>query len=340
MASVRVLVTGGCGFIGSHIVDELVTAGHQVRVLDMAEPSYRSEGATYVRADLRDPVSFEGVIEGVDAVSHQASKVGLEQSFADARDYVAHNDAGTAALLEALAESRFAGRLVLASSMVVYGEGAFECLHHGAVTPPARRRQDLAAGRFDPPCPVCGSDLAPRPVTEDATIDPRNVYAATKVHQEHLCSVFADTCAGEFVSLRYHNVYGPRMPRSSAYAGVASIFCSALLSGRAPQVTEDGRQLRDFVHVSDVARANLAALTAPGEIVGAFNIASGQPRSVGDLAGALAAAVGVNAPAPEVTGSYRLGDVRHIFASPERAQRVLGWRAEVSLEQGVASLSF
>ena len=334
----RALVTGGCGFIGSHVVDELVAAGHEVVVVDVAEPRHRNQGAEYHCADLRDPSSYEEALVGVDAVSHQASKVGLEQSFADARDYVSHNDAGTAALLAALCAGGFGGRLVLASSMVVYGEGSYECPRHGAVRPPARRPEDLAAGRFEPPCPWCGADLAPRPVTEEAPIDPRNVYAATKVHQEHLCAAFARSCGAELIALRYHNVYGSRMPRTSSYAGVASVFWSALSSGRAPQVTEDGRQSRDFVHVTDVARANLAALTAPDGVEGAFNIASGRPCSVLDLACALAAARGADAPAPEVTGAYRLGDVRHIFASPERAHRTLSWKAEVALEQGVAAL--
>ncbi|HZJ51860.1 MAG TPA: NAD-dependent epimerase/dehydratase family protein [Actinomycetota bacterium] len=334
----RALVTGGCGFIGSHVVDELVAAGHDVRVVDVAEPRHGNQGAEYVHADLRDPASYSDALKGVDAVSHQASKVGLERSFADARDYVSHNDAGTAALLAALCAGGFGGRLVLASSMVVYGEGSYECPRHGAVRPLARRPEDLGVGRFEPPCPRCGADLAPRPVTEEAPIDPRNIYAATKVHQEHLCSAFARACGAELIALRYHNVYGPRMPRTSSYAGVASIFCSALASGQAPQVMEDGRQSRDFVHVADVARANLAALSAPDGIEGVFNIATGRPRSVLDLACALAAASGPDAPAPEVTGAHRLGDVRHIFASPERARRVLGWKAKVALEQGVAAL--
>ena len=171
-------------------------------------------------------------------------------------------------------------------------------------------------------------------------MDPRNIYAATKVHQEHLCAAFARACGAELIALRYHNVYGPRMPRLSSYAGVASIFWSALSSGQAPQVTEDGRQARDFVHVSDVARANVAALTAPGGTQGAFNIATGRPRSVLDLACALATAFGPEAPAPQVTGAYRLGDVRHIFASPGRAHRVLRWEAGVSLEEGATGLAF
>ncbi|MDQ3661581.1 MAG: NAD-dependent epimerase/dehydratase family protein [Actinomycetota bacterium] len=335
----KVLVTGGCGFIGSHVVDELVAAGLEVHVLDAADPAHRNEGAEYACADLRDPAAYEDTLEGIDAISHQASKVGLEQSFADAGEYVSHNDAGTAALLAALFESSFGGRLVLASSMVVYGEGSYGCSRHGTVQSPVRRPADLAAGRFEPFCPQCGAPLTARPVTEEAPIDPRNVYAATKVHQEHLCTAFARACGAELVALRYHNVYGPRMPSASSYAGVASIFWSALSSGRPPQVTEDGRQSRDFVHVADVARANLAALTAPIGTGGAFNIASGRPRSVLELACALADASGPGAPSPEVTGAYRLGDVRHIFASPERALRVLGWKAEVALEQGVEALA-
>jgi dTDP-L-rhamnose 4-epimerase len=172
-------------------------------------------------------------------------------------------------------------------------------------------------------------------VIETAPLDPRNVYAATKVHQEHLCAAFARETAVSAVALRYHNVYGPRMPRDTPYAGVASIFRSDLHTGRSPQVFEDGGQLRDFVHVRDVARANVLALTggpAPG---GAFNVASGEPRTVLEMARALAAAFGPDAPPPVVTGEFRLGDVRHVFASPDRAARELGFRAEIPFDAGV-----
>jgi dTDP-L-rhamnose 4-epimerase len=223
--------------------------------------------------------------------------------------------------------------------MVVYGEGRYRCAEHGEVSPGARRVEDLAAGCFEARCPVCSRPLAPEAISEAGRLDPRNVYAATKLHQEHLCAAFARESGASVISLRYHNVYGPRMPRDTPYAGVASIFASSLSAGEAPRVFEDGGQLRDFVHVRDVARANVQALCAQDVTPGAFNVASGQPRSILEMAQALADAHGDGAPRPVVTGQYRLGDVRHVFASAEKARRGLGFAAEEEFTAGVAEFS-
>jgi dTDP-L-rhamnose 4-epimerase len=195
---------------------------------------------------------------------------------------------------------------------------------------------DLEARRWEPPCPACGRPLTPEAVPEDAPVDPRNVYAATKLQQEHLCGAFSRETEVPVTALRYHNVYGPRMPRDTPYAGVASIFASALAAGRAPVVFEDGGQLRDFVHVRDVARANTLALTAPEPVPGAFNVASGTPRTVLDMARALHRAAANGAPPPEIVPNYRLGDVRHVFASSERAAAVLGFTAQEDFDAGMA----
>jgi dTDP-L-rhamnose 4-epimerase len=339
----RVLLTGAAGFVGSHVADALGAAGHEVLGLDAllpdahdGPPPWAPDGLQI--GDVRDLEVVRGAVAGADAVCHQAAKVGLETGPEDVDAYVAHNDLGTAVLLRALAERRFAGRLVLASSMVVYGEGRYACAEHGIVRPGPRAVADLQAGRFEPTCPHCGRPLAPEPVPEDAPADPRNAYAATKLHQEHLCAAFARAMDGVTVTaLRYHNVYGPRMPRDTPYAGVASLFRSALEAGRAPRVFEDGGQLRDFVHVGDVARANVLALTRPEPVAGAFNVASGRPRTVGEMAGALAAASG--GPTPVVTGEFRRGDVRHVFASVQRARDVLGFEATVGLEEGMAEFA-
>jgi dTDP-L-rhamnose 4-epimerase len=264
--------------------------------------------------------------------------VGLGVDLDDMPSYIAHNDLGTGMLLRALARTR-ARRVVLASSMVVYGEGRYRCPQHGTVTVPPRAPSDLRAGRFEPVCHACRRALVPEPVSEDAPVDPRNVYAATKLHQEHLARAFARETGIPVTSLRYHNVYGPRMPRDTPYAGVAALFADALARGRAPRVFEDGAQLRDFVHVRDVARANLLALTAPTPAIGPINVSSGTPRSVGELANALHTVAQPPAPAPIVTGEFRVGDVRHIFADPARAARELGFRVQEDFLLGVAELA-
>jgi dTDP-L-rhamnose 4-epimerase len=335
-----ILVTGGAGFIGSHVVDALLDRGHDVRVLDCLLPAAHRERpalnprAEWLEADVRDPEAAAAAVAGVTAVCHQAAMVGLGVEIGDIADYVAHNDLGTAVLLRALAAGGFSGRLVLASSMVVYGEGRYRCAEHGIVRPGPRHTEALDAGDFEPPCPVCGRRLEPDSVPEDAPPDPRNVYAATKLAQEHLCAAFSRETGVAVTALRYHNVYGPRMPRDTPYAGVASIFRSALVAGAAPRVFEDGGQLRDFVHVRDVAAANVRALTAPEPVPGAFNVASGTPRSILDMARSLARAHGGGIE-PEVTGEWRAGDVRHVFASTERAAAVLGFRAAEDFDAGM-----
>ncbi len=292
-------------------------------------PDYLNPAAEYVIADLVDASAVRRAVDGVEAVCHQGARVGLGVDFGDVTDYVTDNALGTATLLRALHERAFSGRIVLASSMVVYGEGGYSCQDHGRVRPPPRRERDLVAGRFEPPCPRCGLPLEPEAVNEDEPLDPRNVYAATKVHQEQLCQAYAIASGVEVVRLRYHNVYGPRMPRDTPYAGVASIVRSAYEAGRAPRIFEDGQQRRDFVHVHDVARANLAALTAEGDVSGAYNVASGEITTIGEMAVALRQGFGSDLPAPRVTGEFRLGDVRHITASPDRARQRLGFSAAV-----------
>ncbi len=342
--AVRVLVTGGAGFIGSQVVSRLNDAGHDVVVLDSLRPDVHVPGphptvhADLVHGDVRDRPTVDRALDGVDAVAHLAAKVGLGVDLDDVDDYVSSNDLGTAVLLRQMRRAGV-GRLVLASSMVVYGEGAYDCTEHGRVAPAPRRRADLEQGRFDPGCPDCGRTLTPALVDETAPFDPRNVYAATKVHGEHLCATWARETGGGAVALRFHNVYGPGMPRDTPYAGVAAVFRAALEARRAPRVFEDGRQRRDFVHVDDVARAVVTALTASGPDEGAlraYNVGSGRVTTIGEVASALADVIG--GPTPVRTGEYRLGDVRHVTASSRRIADELGWQARVALPDGLADL--
>jgi dTDP-L-rhamnose 4-epimerase len=345
----RILITGGAGFIGSHIADALVAAGHSVVLLDVLLPQAHGggevpswvDGHEVVLGDVRDRAVLDRLLPGVDAVCHQAAMVGHGLDPSDGPDYTSVNDHGTAVLLAAM-HAHGVDRLVLASSMVVYGEGRYLCPTHHEVLAAPRLAEDLAAGRFDPSCPECGTALTPGLVGEDASLDPRSTYAATKVAQEHLAGAWARQTGGRVWALRYHNVYGPRMPRDTPYAGVASIFRSALERGEAPEVMEDGRQRRDFVHVSDVARVNVLALesllsngrTSPAAgLRTAVNVCSGQPHTVGELAESLAAAM--EGPAPRVVGGARPGDVRHIVADPRRAFDLLGFRAAVSFADGI-----
>lgn len=338
--AVKVLVTGGGGFIGSHLVEALLGAGHQVRVVDR-DPAWPVKGAELIAADLVDPGVAALAVSGVDAVCHNSARVGLGVDFADAPKYIEDNQLATARLLAALNAVGFAGRVVLASSMVVYGEGRYACSVHGEMRAPPRLRQDLALSRFDPLCPDCDTPLAWIPVDESAPLDPRSVYAASKVGQEHLCAVWARESGGSVVALRYHNVYGPRLPSDTPYAGVAAIWSTAVRRRESPRVFEDGRQSRDFVHVTDVASANLAALELPlpPGSAEAFNVCSGAPVTILEVADLICDAFGPTTPRPKVTGEYRLGDVRHVVASPDRASALMGFRARVPLAEGLADMA-
>ncbi|MFB4318261.1 NAD-dependent epimerase/dehydratase family protein [Actinomadura sp. 21ATH] len=341
----RVLLTGSAGFIGSHIAEALAAAGHEVRGLDLRPDGGTGRtggtGGTGEIGDVRDAAAVARGLRGVDAVCHQAAMVGLGVDVFDLPAYASANVQGTAVLLAEMARARV-GRLVLASSMVVYGEGAYTCRAHGTVRPGPRAEGDLLAGRYEPGCPACGAPLEPGAVQEETAPDPRNVYADTKLAQEHLAASWARMTGGTVAALRYHNVYGPRMPLDTPYAGVAALFRSRLERGEAPLVYEDGRQRRDFVHVRDVARANVLALerlpdAGAGGGFRAYNVASGEPRSIADMAEALAGVYG--GPAPQVTGGFRLGDVRHIVASPKRARDELGFVAEVPFAEGMAGFA-
>ncbi|WP_193605845.1 NAD-dependent epimerase/dehydratase family protein [Nocardioides dongkuii] len=341
----RVLLTGSAGFIGTAIGTALESAGHDVvrvdLMLDKAHGSAEPPPGTHL-LDVRDAGTWgPDLLAGVDAVCHQAAVVGAGVTVADLPEYAGHNDLGTAALLAAM-HAAGVDRLVLASSMVVYGEGRYTCPEHGEQAPPPRTRAALDAGDFENRCPVCGAALGWAVVDEDARLDPRSSYAASKLAQEHYASAWVRQADASAVALRYHNVYGPGMPRDTPYSGVAAMFRSSLERGERPRVFEDGAQVRDFVHVDDVARANVAALEAvTAERTGryaAYNVASGHPITIREVAELVGRGIGGGI-APEVTGGYRLGDVRHVVASPERAKAGLGFTAQVHPAAGLETFA-
>lgn len=338
----RVLLTGAAGFIGSRVDAALRAAGHEVVGVDVLLEAAHGPNPLLPngchRVDVGDGDALGPLLKGVDVVCHQAAMVGAGVDAADAPAYGRHNDLATTVLL---AQMFAAGvpRLVLASSMVVYGQGGYRCARHGDVDPLPRRRADLDAGVFEHRCPIGDEELHWRLVDEDAPLRPRSLYAASKTAQEHYALAWSEATGGAVVALRYHNVYGPGMPRDTPYSGVAAIFRSALEKGDAPRVFEDGGQMRDFVHVDDVAAANLAAASSLADPDGAagfsaFNVCSGRPISILQVATALCAARG-GAPAPVITGQYRSGDVRHIVANPARAAGALGFRAAVDPADGL-----
>jgi len=340
----HVLLTGGAGFIGQHVLANLLNRGHGVRVLDSLRPDVHSRPEPWkppaavklLVGDVRDATVVDQALDGVEAVIHLAAKVGLGVDVNDLPDYASSNDAGTAVVLAAMARIGVS-RLTLASSMVVYGEGYGLCSVHGPVAPAPRLESALAAGNFEPPCPTCGRPLGHQLVGESAPLDPRNAYATSKLAQEYYASNWARITGGAAALMRYHNVYGPGMPRNTPYAGVASIFTSALRGGQAPKVFEDGAQRRDFIHVRDIAAATVLACERHDAGVRAFNVGSGTPRTVGDMARALAEAL--QGPSPVVTGQYRLGDVRHITADSSRVRHELGWTPQVDFKVGMAEVA-
>lgn len=340
----RVLLTGAAGFIGSRVAAALRAAGHEVVAVDVLLPAAHGPHALLPnrchRVDVRDGDALAPLLDGVDVVCHQAAMVGAGVDAADAPAYGGHNDFATTVLL---AQMFAAGvhRLVLASSMVVYGQGRYQCGQHGVVDPLPRGRADLDAGTFEHRCPIGGEQLAWRLVDEDACLRPRSLYAASKTAQEHYALAWSEATGGSVVALRYHNVYGPGMPRDTPYSGVAAIFRSSLEKGDPPKVFEDGGQMRDFVHVDDVAAANLtaASFTEGHSGFAAVNVCSGQPISILDVATALCEARG-GALSPVITGQYRSGDVRHIVADSSRAAEVLGFRAAVDPGDGLREFAF
>lgn len=342
----RALVTGGLGFIGSHLVDALVDKGLEVVVLDDLEfqvhrgryPAYANPGAVNMIGDVRDRGMLAQALNGVEVVFHQAARVGVGQSMYEPYRYVESNCLGTAAILDHLANRKHSVRkVVVASSMSCYGEGGYVCPEcRGFVVKP-RTQAQLESHQFEMICEACGRPAKPVPTREDHPMRPDSIYAVSKRDQEEMCLSFARHSGIPAVALRYFNGYGPRQSLSNPYTGVCAIFCSRLKNGHPPLIFEDGMQMRDFVHVSDIVQANILAMENPDMDYRAFNVGSGAPISVLDLARTIARVLGSDI-APEVTGQFRAGDIRHCFGDCS-AIMAMGYSPRMSLEEGLAQLT-
>jgi dTDP-L-rhamnose 4-epimerase len=342
----RVLVTGGAGFIGSHVVELLLARDYEVSVYDSlveqvhggSGPRYTPAEARFVQGNVCDRDALARELAEADAVVHLAAEVGVGQSMYEISRYVDTNTSGTANLLDIVVNDHVElERLIVASSMSIYGEGAYRCSDHGERYPGLRPAGQLARGEWDPLCPDCGCALEPIPTAETKPLLPTSVYAISKMSQELLCLATGAAYDIGVVALRYFNAYGPRQALSNPYTGVAAIFSSRLLNGRAPWAFEDGRQLRDFIHVRDVARATVAALESPAADGKAINVGVGDPMTVIEIAETLATTLGVEI-APELTGTARAGDIRHCYADMKRASELLDFAPEIPFSTGIDEL--
>jgi dTDP-L-rhamnose 4-epimerase len=344
----RVLITGGAGFIGSHLADSMIEAGYDVRVLDNLDPQVHGPSAgrpSYLHTnvdlrigDVRDPDVVRDALDGVQMLVHFAAAVGVGQSMYEIRRYADVNMMGAATLLEAVVATKpRLQRMLVASSMSIYGEGRYLCAKHGGVTPPIRAVQQLQDRDWEPRCPTCGSVLEPQATDETKAIQPSSVYAITKRDHEEMFLTVGRAYGVATTALRFFNVYGTRQALSNPYTGVAAIFCGAMLNGTSPVIFEDGRQRRDFVHVSDIVSACLLGLTKDRAIDEVFNIGSGEDISILELYSVLANALAFGA-GPQLTGRARVGDIRHCWADIGKARELLGYRPRVFFNDGVSEL--
>jgi dTDP-L-rhamnose 4-epimerase len=342
----RVLITGGAGFVGSHTADELVKQGHDVRIFDSLSaqvhpggfPTYLSREVEFIRGDIRDLAHVRQVVRDTDVILHLAAAVGVGQSMYQIADYTAVNTLGTANLLQAILDSKVQlEKLVVASSMSIYGEGEYLCPECGETAPAMRSPQQLQAKRWETLCPHCGRELTPIATRETKPLHCGSIYALSKKDQEEMVLLFGRTYQLPTVALRYFNIFGTRQSLSNPYTGVVAIFASRLMNHNPPLVFEDGAQIRDFVNVHDIVQANLLAMQKSEADGMALNIGSGQPISIREIAAELAQTLGISMPF-QVTGKYRAGDIRHCFADISTASRTLGYKPKVRFADGLKEL--
>ncbi|MBI3320113.1 MAG: NAD-dependent epimerase/dehydratase family protein [Candidatus Omnitrophica bacterium] len=341
----RTLVTGGAGFIGSHLVDALIQQGHGVRVLDSfhpqvhgeRRPDYLNARAEYLEGDVRDRAMLRRALREMDVVFHFAAMVGVGQSMYQIEPYVAANVLGTAVLLDAIVNERVPlKRLIVASSMSIYGEGQYQCAACGSIAPPLRPIEQLREHAWDMPCPRCQRAASPTPTPETKPLLPTSVYAVSKRDQEELCLAVGRSYQIPTVAMRFFNVYGPRQSLSNPYTGVCAIFSSQIKNRHAPLVFEDGAQTRDFIHVRDIVQANLLVMRDPRANYEVFNVGTGQAVSIAQVGRLLARLYEIPVE-PQITGKYRAGDIRHCYADISKLHS-LGFQPSVSLEEGLRNL--
>ena len=344
MVTHRALVTGGLGFIGSHICKELLGLGHDVSILDNSDPQVHRggaavpQGAELMPGDVRDPEAWRGALKDVDVVFHEAAAVGIGQSMYQVSRFVDVNSMGTAMLLEHLAnEEHDIRKLIVASSNTVYGEGSYRCSNCGEVFPGLRAEEDLKRGMWEPRCPACGEALEPTATREDKPLMPTSIYAITKRDQEEMSLTIGRAYGIPTVALRYFCVYGPGQTLSNPYTGVTAIFYSRIVNGKTPIIYEDGRQTRDFLYVGDAVKANMLALGSNSMNYGRFNVGTGVPISITDVANGISGALGVEVE-PEITGRYRAGDIRHCYADIGKIEKC-GFSPDVTFQEGISTFT-
>lgn len=343
----KVLVTGGAGFIGSFIVDELVQKGHDVVILDNLDkqvhttgmpPAWLNKKAEFIKGDVRNKDDVRKAMDGVETVFHEAAAVGVGQSMYEMNYYVDVNTRGTANLLEFLAnEEHSVKKMLVAASMSEYGEGLYKCGKCGLVEPPLRGEEQMAKGDFEQHCPKCDSILEPVPTPETKHLDCNSVYALTKKDQEELFLMVGKAYGIKAVALRYFNVFGPRQSLSNPYTGVAAIFMSRIKNNNAPVIYEDGIQSRDFVSVHDIAQANMLAMESNAANYEVFNVGAGSQIAIKQVAEILAKLQGSKIK-PEITNKFRKGDVRHCFSDISKIKKKLGFKPKVSFEEGMKEI--
>jgi dTDP-L-rhamnose 4-epimerase len=347
--SKQILITGGAGFVGSHLADGLLAAGHKVRVLDDltpqvhgdAAPAYLSPEVELIVGDVRDPNRMRDVLHGVDVVYHFAATVGVGQSMYEISRYMSVNTQGTAELLQAILDAKYSPeKLVVASSMSIYGEGRYCCCKCGRdAAPPVRPLSQLKSGQWELHCEVCGGVLKPMPTNESKPSETNSIYALSKRDQEELCLIYGRTYGLPVTALRFFNIYGTRQALSNPYTGVAAVFASRLLNGKQPLVFEDGEQMRDFVSVHDIVRANILAMDRPESNDQIINIGCGKPITIRRVAELLSQALGIHGFEPVITNKYRAGDIRHCYADITKARKLLGYVPQITHEEGFRELA-